>query len=424
MQGMERSHAQALDQADPLKEYPSQFVVGDSEVCYLDGNSLGRLPKKTLDVIHSFLENEWGGKVVEGWSDWVDEAARTGDLVGRSALGAQPGQVLVLDTTSVNLYQLMVAAIKARPGRRTVVIDAANFPTDRYIMQGIAEALDLNLVVIDNEDPTLCENELITPEVLAKYLSDDVALVSLQVVNYRSGCKQDIKALTDLVRSFGAYVLWDAAHAIGSVELDFDEGGVDIAVGCTYKYGNSGPGSPAWMYVNRRMQDELSVPIQGWFAQDNQFEMGPEFSRTQGMRGFQIASPSLLGLRSVQAAFSMIEEAGIQTIAKKCQVGTSMMVDLFDEWLSPLGFTLGTPRNPDERGGHLALKHPDAEIIARAMRSEIKVIPDFRAPDVIRVAISPLTNTYEEVFEGFLRIRDLVASGRYAEVSNSESRVR
>lgn len=424
MQGMERSQVHDLDQADPLKQYPSQFVVQDTDVCYLDGNSLGRLPKKTLEVINNFLVNEWGGKVVEGWADWVDEAEHAGDLVGRSALGAQSGQVLVLDTTSVNLYQLMIAAIKARPGRNTVIIDAANFPTDRYIIQGIAEALGLNLVVIDNEDPALCDNELITADVLERFLTDDVALVSLQVVNYRSGCKQDIKELTDLVRSYGAFLLWDAAHAIGSVELDFDSNGVDIAVGCTYKYGNSGPGSPAWMYVNKRVQDELRVPIQGWFAQEQQFEMGPVFSRTEGMRGFQIASPSLLGLRSVQVAFSMIEEAGIQTIAKKCQIGTSLMVDLFDEWLSPLGFTLGTPRNPEHRGGHLALKHPDAEIIALAMRSEIKVIPDFRAPDVIRVAISPLTNTYEEVFEGFMRIRDLVASATYLEVSKSDSRVR
>lgn len=421
---MERSLVQELDRNDPLNHFPSQFVVGDSEVCYLDGNSLGRLPKKTIEALQSFLKEEWGGKVVEGWSDWVDEAERTGDLLGSSALGAAPGQVLVLDTTSVNFYQLAVAAIKARPERNTIVIDAANFPTDRYIMQGIAEQFGLKLVIIDNEDAMQSENELISVELLTKYMSEDVALVSLQVVNYRGGCKQDIRALTELVRGYGALLLWDAAHAIGSVELDFDANGVDIAVGCTYKYGNSGPGAPAWMYVNKKVQAELQVPIQGWFAQENQFEMGQTFLRTSGMRGFQIASPSLLGLRSVQVAFSMIEEAGIENIAKKCQIGTTLMVDLFDEWLEPLGFTLGTPREANKRGGHLALKHQDAEIIARAMRSEIKVIPDFRAPDVIRVAISPLTNTYEEVYEGFLRIKELVASKRYLQSIDTESRVR
>ena len=226
------------------------------------------------------------------------------------------------------------------------------------------------------------------------------------------------------MRSQGALLLWDAAHAIGSTELNFDANGVDIAVGCTYKYGNSGPGAPAWIYVNRSVQEELHVPIQGWFAQENQFEMGPDFSRTTGMRGFQIASPSLLGLRSVQVAFSMIEEAGIENIVKKCQIGTSLMIELFDEWLAPLGFTLGTPRDPERRGGHLALKHQDAEVIARAMRTEVKVIPDFRAPDVIRVAISPLTNSYEEIYEGFLRIKNLVESKSYHNVSNSDSRVR
>lgn len=421
---MERSLVQELDRNDPLNHYLSQFVVGDSEVCYLDGNSLGRLPKKTIEALQSFLNEEWGGKVVEGWSDWVDEAERTGDLLGRSSLGAASGQVLVLDTTSVNLYQLAVAAVKARPGRKTIIIDAANFPTDRYIMQGIAQQFGLNLVVIDNEDTSLSDNELVSLELLDRYMSEDVALVSLQVVNYRGGCKQDIKGLTSLVRRYGAYLLWDAAHAIGSVELNFDENGVDIAVGCTYKYGNSGPGSPAWMYVNKKVQAELQVPIQGWFAQENQFEMGPTFQRTSGMRGFQIASPSLLGLRSVQVAFSMIEEAGIENIVKKCQIGTTLMVDLFDEWLEPLGFTLGTPRDPNMRGGHLALKHPDAEIIARAMRSDIKVIPDFRAPDVIRVAISPLTNSFEEIYEGFLRIKELVASKRYLQVTQTESRVR
>ena len=421
---MQRSKAIFLDEVDPLQSYPARFLISDPEVCYLDGNSLGRLPKDTITTIQKFLVNEWGSEVVEGWSTWVDEAEMTGDLLGRSALGAAPGQTLVLDTTSVNLYQLAVASIKARPNRRTIIIDSANFPTDRYIMQGIADQFGLKLVIIDNENPDLSENELITAELLEKYLNDDVALVSLQVVNYRGGCKQDIKQLTDLVRSQGALLLWDAAHAIGSTELNFDANGVDIAVGCTYKYGNSGPGAPAWIYVNRSVQEELHVPIQGWFAQENQFEMGPDFSRTTGMRGFQIASPSLLGLRSVQVAFSMIEEAGIENIVKKCQIGTSLMIELFDEWLAPLGFTLGTPRDPERRGGHLALKHQDAEVIARAMRTEVKVIPDFRAPDVIRVAISPLTNSYEEIYEGFLRIKNLVESKSYHNVSNSDSRVR
>ncbi len=292
--------------------------------CYLDGNSLGRLPHATVKAISDFLSQEWGPKVVTGWEHWIDEAQTVGDLIGRSALGAGPGQVLACDTTSVNLYQLALAAIKARPNRKTIITDAANFPTDRYIMQGIAKSLGLNLITINNEDSAISENELITPELLKSYLSDDVALVSLQVVQYRSGARQDIKTLTDLVKSHGALMLWDAAHAVGSVVLDFDRNGVDLAVGCTYKYGNSGPGAPAWLYVSKGIQRELQVPIQGWFAQRDQFAMGAKFERVESIRGFQIASPSLMGLRCIKSAFAMIEEAGITAIEAKAASGTEV----------------------------------------------------------------------------------------------------
>ncbi len=420
---MQRSDAIALDEKDPLHHYKNLFVITDSNTCYLDGNSLGRLPHNTVKVINEFLTQEWGPQVVTGWAHWVDEAQSVGDLIGRSALGAAAGQVLACDTTSVNFYQLASAAIKARPNRKTIIIDAANFPTDRYIMQGLAKQHGLNLVVIDNEDPAIAENELITPEILEKYLSDDVALVSLEVVQYRSGARQDIKALTDLVRSYGALLLWDAAHAVGSVALNFDQNGVDLAVGCTYKYGNSGPGAPAWLYVAKGMQNELQVPIQGWFAQRDQFAMGPEFEKDSSIRGFQIASPSLMGLRCIKSAFEMIEKAGIDAIEEKAARGTEMMIELYEAWLKPLGFTLNTPRNAKNRGGHISLVHPEAEQIAVAMREHSNVIPDYRVPNSIRVAISPLATSYVEVFDGFERLRDLVSSGEYKKVKAGGSRV-
>ncbi|MEN9542745.1 MAG: hypothetical protein RJB54_66 [Actinomycetota bacterium] len=420
---MQRSEALQLDEQDPLREYRNKFVITDPHTCYLDGNSLGRLPHATVKAINDFLTQEWGPEVVTGWSHWVDEAQSAGDLIGRSALGAAAGQVLACDTTSVNFYQLASAAIKARPDRKTIIIDAANFPTDRYIMQGLAQQHGLKLVVIDNEDPKVATNELITPEVLAPYLNDDVALVSLEVVQYRSGARQDIKALTDLVRSHGALLLWDAAHAVGSVEMNFDDNGVDLAVGCTYKYGNSGPGAPAWLYVAKRMQSELRVPIQGWFAQRDQFAMGPTFEKDESIRGFQIASPSLMGLRCIKSAFEMIEAAGIQEIEKKAARGTHMMIELFDLWLKPLGFELNTPRNPKQRGGHISLVHADAEQIAVALREFADVIPDYRVPNSIRVAISPLATSYVEVYDGFERLRDLVSSGQYRKVKTGGSRV-
>ena len=420
---MERTAALELDAQDPLREFKNRFVITDPDTCYLDGNSLGRLPHATVKAINDFLTQEWGPEVVAGWGHWVDEAQSVGDLIGRSALGAGPGQVLACDTTSVNFYQLASAAIRARPDRKTIIIDAANFPTDRYIMQGLADQLGLKLITIDNEDPTISDHELITPEILKKYMSDDVALVSLEVVQYRSGARQDIKAINDLVKSYGALMLWDAAHAIGSVAMDFDKNGVELAVGCTYKYGNSGPGAPAWLYVSKQMQNELRVPIQGWFAQRDQFAMGPTFERDESIRGFQIASPSLMGLRCIKTSFEMIEEAGIAEIEKKAAQGTAMMIELYEQWLAPLGFTLNTPRNHNQRGGHISLVHPEAEKIAIALRKFANVIPDYRVPNSIRVAISPLATSYVEVYDGFQRIRDLVSTRQYEKVTTGGSRV-
>jgi kynureninase len=418
----DRAYALELDKNDPLAHFKSQFVVTDPEMCYLDGNSLGRLPKETISAVNNLL-TEWGTEVVTGWGHWVDEAQPTGDLLGQAALGAGPGQILVCDTTSVNFYQLCLAAVHARPGRKTIITDAANFPTDRYILDGIAKQFGLKLVLIENEDPAIATHERITTQVLAPYLNDDVALVTLQVIQYRSGARTDIKSITDQVRANGALVVWDASHAVGAIELNLDANGVDLCVGCTYKYGNSGPGSPAWLYVSKKIQKELQVPIQGWFAQDAQFEMGPIFERAQNIRGFQIASPSLIGIRCVQTSFSMIKEAGIDAIAKKAALGTQMMIDLYDAWLAPLGFELNTSRDAKERGGHISLVHPDAAQICVAMREISNVIPDYRTPNSIRLAISPLPTSFVEVWDGFARTRDLVASGQYKTIKEGGSRV-
>ena len=423
MKVTDRAYALELDKNDPLAHYRSKFVITDPNLCYLDGNSLGRLPHATVKAVSDFLSQEWGNEVVTGWSHWIDEAQVAGDLLGRAALGAAAGQVLVCDTTSVNFYQLCLAAINARPGRKTIITDAANFPTDRYILDGIAKQHGLNLVIIDNEDPAVAENELVTPELLEKYMSDDVALVTLEVIQYRSGARSDIKSITDLARSYGALVVWDASHAAGAIEMNFDDNGVDLAVGCTYKYGNSGPGSPAWLYVNKNIQGELQTPIQGWFANEDQFGMGPDFVKANGIRGFQIASPSIIGIRGVQVAFEMIAEAGIDAIASKAAIGTQMMIDLFDEWLAPLGYTLLTSRNPKERGGHISIGHPDAAKICVALRKYANVIPDYRTPNAIRLAIAPLPTSYVEVWDGFQRIKDLTETRQYEKVEGPDSRV-
>ena len=381
-----------------------------------------------MEAINKFLIEGWGTRVVDGWGEWIDKAETTGDLIGRAALGAAAGQTLAIDTTSVNFYRLVRAAISARPGRKTIITDEANFPTDRYIMQGIAEELDLNLIVIPNDlqehsNGETFSNELVTPEILKPYLNDDVALVTISVVAYRSGALHNIKELTDLVRSHGALMVWDASHAVGAVDMQFDREGVDLAVGCTYKYGNSGPGSPAWLYVSKRIQSELQMPIQGWFAQRNQFLMGSQFDQVEGMRGFQIASPSIIGLLCIDEGFGMIEEASINKINAKASKGTDMMIELFDQWLAPLGYELVTPRDFQLRGGHITIYHPDAAQIARGLRDDMKVIPDYRAPNSIRVAMSPLATSYVEVFDGFERICDYTKSGKYKDLDLSSIKV-
>lgn len=418
-----RQYALDLDAKDPLAKFRDEFVINDLEICYLDGNSLGRLPKRTIKVINDYLVNDWGAKVVEGWSDWIEEPFATGDLLGRATLGAAAGQVLVTDTTSVNFYQLAGAALAAKPDRKTIIIDAANFPTDRYILQGFAKERGLNLVIINNEDPAISQHERITPEILEKYMSEDVAFVTFEIIQYRAGARNDVKAITDLARKYGALTIWDCSHAIGAIDLQFDKDGVDLAVGCTYKFGFSGPGSPGWLYVSKRVQNELQVPIQGWHAQENMFDMGPTFKKAQGLAGFQIATPSIIALRSVQTSFGIIEEAGIRNIEEKCAIGTAMMIELYDAWLADLGFTLNTPRNPKLRGGHVSLVHPEGKKIALALRKFANVIPDYRAPNSVRLAISPLQTSYVEVWDGFSRLRDLVATKQYEKILDTNTKV-
>jgi kynureninase len=330
----------------------------------------------------------------------------------------------------VNFYQLCLAAITARPGRKTVIIDSANFPTDRYILAGIAQAHGLNLITLDTDGSggpgavkIQSEHELVDPAELEKLMTEDVALVTLQAINYRSGCRQPIKEINALAKRFGTLVVWDCSHAAGSIELDFEKNNVELAVGCTYKYGNSGPGSPAWLFVAKHIQTELRTPIQGWFAQDKQFEMGAFFEPAESIRRFQIASPSIIGIRGVEVAFEMIGRAGITEIAKKAALGTDLMIALYEAWLKPLGFGLGTPEDSSKRGGHIILTHPEAKLIAFALRKLKNVIPDYREPNAIRLAISPLPTSYVEVYDGFERLRDLVASGDYKSVDLSGNRV-
>ena len=411
-----------LDQLDKTSTFRKEFYIHDSDLIYLDGNSLGRLPKKTITDINDFMLNEWGNQLVNGWENWINEAQISGNLLGENVLGTKKGEVLVCDTTSVNFYQLCSAVIKLNPHRKTIITDAANFPTDRYILEGIADTFGLKLVIIDNEEIDSNEYERITPELIRPHLDDDIALATFQVLQYRSGALNPIKEITSLIREYDCLTIWDASHAAGSVNLDFAKNNIDLAVGCTYKYLCSGPGSPAYLYVKKSLQKKLQVPIQGWFAQKEQFEMGPNFIRSEDIRGFQIASPSILGLRCVNAAIKIINKANISEIVKKAQKGTDIMIMFYDQWLKSLGYKLMTPRDENKRGGHISIMHKNARSISVALRDYENVIVDYREPNQIRIAMSPLTTSFSELYEGLKKIRYVTENKTFEKIKDFDGK--
>jgi kynureninase len=403
---IERAEAERLDAADPLGGLRAAFEIAAPEPIYLDGNSLGRLPKRTLERLSAQVRDGWGGRVVGGWDEWIDLPARVGDRIAAAFLGARPGEVVVSDSTTVNLYKLAVAALDARPGRRVMLAAADEFPTDRYVLEGLAAArgLELRLLATDPVEGTGAAD-------LAAALSPDVALVCLSLVNYRSGALADMGAITALVHDAGAMMLWDLSHAVGAVPIDLSGAGVELAVGCTYKYLNGGPGAPAFLYVRRDLQDALRQPIQGWFGQHDQFAMGDPYDPEPGIGHFLTGTPSVLGLVAVEAGVEVLAEFGIAALRARSLALTEFVVALWGAWLEPLGFTLGSPVDPARRGGHVALRHAEAWRINRALIEMARVVPDFRAPDRIRIAPLAAYTRFTEVWDALDRLRALVERG-------------
>lgn len=392
----------ALDAADPLAHFRDRFVPVEPGLVYLDGNSLGRPTKASIERVAAVTE-AWGTRLIRGWDDgWLQLPFVVGDQLARGVLGAEDGTVTVTDSTTINLYRLAVAALQARPGRRTVIVERSEFPTDRYIVEGLARERDLEIRWLEG-DPV---EGLSTGEVTASF-GPDAALLIISAVNYRSATIADIKAVTDAARSAGALVLWDLSHAAGSVAVNLDANDVDLAVGCTYKFLNGGPGAPAFLYVRRELQDELRPPIQGWFAQAQQFEMGPAFKPRAGIGGWLTGTPGIIGLTSAQAGIEVVAEAGIDAIRAKGIALTEYAIALVDEWLVPLDCTLGAPRDAARRGNQLSIRHRGARRLTRALKAR-NVIPDFRAPDSIRIGLSPLTTAFDDVHRGLSALRDLL----------------
>jgi kynureninase len=397
-----RDAAAELDARDPLREFRERFVI-DPEIVYLDGNSLGCLPRATVARLERSVA-QWGDRGVQGWDEgWLELPIEVGDRLGAAVLGAAPGQTAIADSTTVCFYKLVSAALDARPGRSQIVTDLDNFPTDRYVLEGIARARGLEIVWL-RADPSGGPE----PDQMAAHVGPDTALVTFSHVSYRSAHIADMAAVNAVVDDAGALMLWDLSHSAGSVPLSLDGDHAPLAVGCTYKYLNGGPGAPAYMYVRRELQAELRQPIWGWLGRRDPFEMAPGYEAAPGMRAFLSGTPPVLALGAVDEGVRIVAEAGIESIRAKGIALTEFAITLADECLGELGLRVASPRDPARRGAHLALAHPDAPALC-ARLIERGVIVDHRRPDVIRFGLSPLTTRFVDVWDAVDALRELLS---------------
>lgn len=412
----------ALDASDALAELRSRFVITDPDTIYMDGNSLGRLPTAAAERMREVVEQQWGERLIRGWNDgWIETPARLGAKLAH-LLGAQPDEVLVADSTSVNLFKLAVAALRARPQRRRLVSDSLNFPSDLYIFQGILDLLGggRSLELIPSFDGLQTRQED-----LEKTLGPDTALLSLSHVAFKSAFLYDMQAVTRLAHEQGALVLWDLSHSAGALPIDLNGWGVDLAVGCTYKYLNGGPGAPAYLYVRRDLQAELQQPIWGWFGANRPFAFDLDYSPADGMARYQIGTPPVLSLLALEPGLDLLAEAGVERLRAKSIQQTEYLLFLFQHWLEPLGFRLGSPLEPGQRGSHLSLRHPEAYRINWALINDpsVRVIPDFRAPDSLRLGIAPLYTSYLDIYRAADRIRLVTENKTYLNAPAQQARV-
>jgi kynureninase len=374
-------------------------------VAYLDGNSLGRPPQSTVDRLRDLVTVQWGSRMIRSWTEgWMELPQRVGDRLGEVCLGAGAGQVILADSTTVCLYKALHAAIALRPGRTELVTDARNFPTDRYVVEAVAEDLGLTVRWVDT-DPALG----VTVEQLTELVGASTAVVALSHVSYRSAYIADLAAITELVHGAGALVIWDLCHSAGSMPVRLDEAGADFAVGCTYKFLNAGPGAPAFLYVRAEHQPGFRHPVRGWMGNEDPFAMDKGFRAAGGIRRALSGTPAVIGLQCVAEGVELLAEAGIERVRAKSTALTRLAIELADAWLAPLGFTLASPREDARRGGHVTINHPDAEALSELFIDR-GVILDFRAPQGIRLGPSPLSTGYAELWNALDLMRTLVAS--------------
>jgi len=402
--------AHELDAHDELASFRQQFVIDDPDMVYLLGNSLGRLPRAAAPHIHDLVHEQWGKRLIRGWNEgWFSQPNELGAKIAR-LIGAQPDEVIVADSTSVNLFKLAMAAIQAQRGRTTIVTDDLNFPSDLYILNSVARlaGLDHRLEIISSPD------EIYGPvQALQQAINEQTALVSLSATVFKSSYTYNMAAITAAAHEQGALVLWDLSHATGAVLLDLNGAGADLAVGCTYKYLCGGPGAPAFLYVRRDLQEKLTNPISGWIGQNDPFAFGLEYKPAPGIQRFLTGTPAMLSLTALLAGVDLLLQAGMAQVRAKSVAQTEYLIYLWQEMLEPVGFSLKSPREAEWRGSHVAFGHPEGMRISRALKEELNVLPDFRKPDNLRFAAAPLFNSYHDIYQAVTRLRRVIDERLY-----------
>jgi kynureninase len=401
--------------------FRDRFVVDLPDRAYLDGNSLGRLPKATADHIQQVVTQQWGNELIGSWNrHWLPLSRRIGDKIGQ-LIGAGPGQTIVCDSTSLNLYKLGFALLQQRGGRSTILTDSGNFPSDIYILEGLARQIskDLRLQLIDL---SVAEHQEVSHR-LSQAVNEDTALVCLSHVHFKSGYAFDLPAVSRLVRDRGARMLWDLSHSVGAMPIDMAASGADAAVGCTYKYLNGGPGAPAFLSVRSDLIGKLQNPIQGWFGAERPFDFSKEFTPNSSIDGFAVGTPPILSLSAVEPGVDLVIEAGIDGLRERSMALTEFFLNAFDQRLARLGYTLQTPRNPALRGSHISLGHPKGWQITQDLIHRFSVIPDFREPDTIRFGIAPLYTLASEIDRAVDALESSILNQSYLDFSDSRGGV-
>lgn len=397
-----REHAQRLDASDPLAQYRDRFVIND-DLLYLDGNSLGRLPRSTVDRVRAVVEEEWANDLVMGWDRWLDIGIEIGTRLA-PLLGAGTTEVALCDQTSINLFKLATAGLR-HSGRTDIVTDAGNFPSDRYVLEQVARSAG-GVLVFAPEDPT--------PSDIDALMTDSVGLVSLSHVGYRSGAMLDAAAITTVAHDAGALMLWDLAHSAGAVPVDLRGWGADLAVGCTYKYLNAGPGAPGFLFVRAQLITELDPPIPGWYAHADQFAMAREFVPKDTIGRFIVGTPSVIAMVAADEGIRISAEAGMESLRTKSLALTDFFIEELNNsgTVGRFGFEIVTPLDHDQRGSQVTVRHPESYRISLALRAA-GVIPDFRAPDLVRFGFTPLTTTFTEAFNAVEILGNIMKNRRY-----------